>query len=264
MFFFAPMLFFGQKTLSGKVINSGEKEWIHVFNKTYNKYTITDEEGEFKIPVRINDTLVFSAIQFELKEIVISETLINEMFFKVLLKVQVNELDAVYIKRNLSGDLLADAKRIKTKDKVTARTLGLPNSHVIPPTQAERRLQTASNFSPQLGGSLGGVGGAVSLDAVINAISGRTKKLKNLVRQERLTIVENSVFEGFNQVMLDDFKIPKDKLYDFLYYASADKLFGQIVKTKSNIIIYDFIKAKSKTYLALQNQLSRVSPRGMN
>lgn len=248
--FFVPVLFFGQKTLSGKVINSEEKEWIHVFNKTYNKYTITDEEGEFKIPVRINDTIVFSAIQFQLKEIVISETIINEILLSVLLKEQVNELDAVYIKPNLSGDLLADTKRIKTKKVVTAKTLGLPNSHVIPPSQAERRLYTATSAS--------------SIDALINAISGRTKKIKNLVKLERKSIVENSVFEGFNQIMLDDFKIPEDKLFDFLYYASADALFIQIVKTNSNIIIYDFIKAKSKTYLALQNQLPLASPPGMN
>jgi len=242
--FFVPALFFGQKTLSGRVINSGEKEWIHVFNKTYNKYTITNEEGEFNIPVRINDTLVFSAIQFQLKEIVISETIINDMLLSVLLKEQINELDAVYIKPNLSGDLLADSKQIKTKKIITAKTLGLPNSHVISPTQAERKLYTATHTG----------GGIIPVETIINAISGRTKRLKNLVKLERKSLIENSVFEGFNNVMLEDFKIPEDKLYDFLYYASTDKLFTQIVKTKSNIIIYDFIKAKSKTYLALQNK----------
>jgi len=238
------MLFFGQKTLSGKVINSGEKEWIHVFNKTYNKYTITDEDGVFQIPVRINDTLVFSAIQFELKEVVISESIINDMLLSVLLKEQVNELDAVYIKPNLSGDLLADSKHIKTKSVVTAKTLGLPNSHVIPPTQAERKLYTATHTG----------GGLIPVETIINAISGRTKKLKNLVKLEKQSIVESMVLTGFNQIMLDDFKIPENKLFDFLYYASADKLFAQIVNTKSNIIIYDFIKAKSKTYLALQKK----------
>ena len=240
--FLFPMLVFSQKLLSGKVINSEEKEWIHVFNKTYNKYTITDHQGEFKIPVRFNDTLVFSAIQFKLKEIVVSKEIINNMLLSVLLEEQVNELDAVYIKPNLSGDLLADAKRIKTTNVVTAKTLGLPNSHVIPPTQSERKLYTATHTG----------GGIIPVETIINAISGRTKMLKNLVKLEQKTVVEDVVYEGFNQIMLDDFKIPEDKLFDFLYYASADELFTQIVKTNSNIIIYDFIKAKSKTYIALQ------------
>jgi len=245
MLFFASLFLYGQKTISGKITNSGEKEWIHVFNKTYNKYTITDEDGAFKIPVRINDTLVFSAIQFQLKEVVITEAIINNMLLSVLLKEQVNELDVVYIRPNLSGDLLVDSRQIKTKKVITAETLGLPNADVIPPTQAERKLYTATHTG----------GGIIPVETIINAISGRTKMLKNLVKLEKKSIAENVVFNGFNQIMLDDFKIPENKLYDFLYYVSADQLFGQIVKTKSNIIIYDFIKAKSKTYLALQNNL---------
>jgi hypothetical protein len=236
-----PFVIFGQKSISGKVMNSGEIESIHVFNKTFNKYTITDQQGMFKIPIRINDTLVFSAIQFKLKEVVISNVIFNSMQLSVLLKEQVNELDAVYIKPNLSGDLLADSRNIETKDVLTAKTLNLPNAHVIPPTQAERKLYTATH-------SDGGV------DAIINAISGRTKRLKKIVRLENKTNKENLVYANFKEIMRDDFNIPEDKLYHFIYYVSDDKIFNQIVKSNSNIIIYDFIKAKSKTYLAQQNR----------
>jgi DNA repair exonuclease SbcCD nuclease subunit len=236
-----PFVIFGQKLISGKVMNSGEIESIHVFNKTYNKYTITDQKGMFKIPIRINDTLVFSAIQFKLKEVVISNVIINSMQLSVLLKEQVNELDAVYIKPNLSGDLLADSRNIKTKDVLTAKTLNLPNANVIPPTQAERKLYTATH-------SDGGI------DAIINAISGRTKRLKKIIRLENKTNKENLVYANFKEIMRDDFNIPEDKLYHFIYYVSDDKLFNQIVKSNSNIIIYDFIKAKSKTYLAQKNK----------
>jgi hypothetical protein len=236
-----PFVIFGQKSISGKVMNSGEIESIHVFNKTYNKYTITDQQGMFKIPIRINDTLVFSAIQFKLKEVVISNVIFNSMQLSVLLKEQVNELDAVYIKPNLSGDLLADSRNIETKDVLTAKTLNLPNAHVIPPTQAERKLYTATH-------SDGGV------DAIINAISGRTKRLKKIIRLENKTNKENLVYANFKEIMQDDFNIPEDKLYHFIYYVSDDKIFNQIVKSNSNIIIYDFIKAKSKTYLAQQNR----------
>lgn len=231
---------FGQVTVNGKIINLGEKEGIHVFNKTYHKYTITNNKGEFDIQTRLNDTIVFSGIQFELKELVVTSEVIENQFLSVALNEQVNELDAVYIKSTLSGDLFKDAQEIKTKQQVSAKSLGLPNAHVVPPSQAERRLYTATSPSSPV-------------DALINALSGRTKKLKNLVKLERKSEVENVVFEGFSQIMMEDFKISEDKLFDFLYYVSSDKLFSQIVKTNSNIIIYDFIKAKSKTYLALQN-----------
>jgi len=237
---FCPIFIFGQKNVAGKVIGIGDVEGIHVFNKTFQKCTITNTRGEFKIPARLNDTIVLSAIQFKLRDFVVNSETMDIQPLLLLLEEQVNELDAVYIKPTLSGYLFKDAQQIKTKQQVTAKTLGLPNAHVIPPSQAERRLYTANSPSSPV-------------DALINAISGRTKMLKKMAGYAKKNKLEDSVVSSFSQIMVDDFKIPEDKLFDFLYYASDDALFSQIVKTNSNIIIYDFIKEKSKTYLALQN-----------
>lgn len=231
---------FSQTFLKGEIANSGDNEGIHVFNKTYHKYTITDGNGQFEIEVKLNDTVVFSAVQYQLKQVIITEELLDKAYSYILLEEQINELDAVYIKPKLSGDLLADTQRIKTKELFTAKTIGLPNAHVKPPTPSERKLYTATHS-----------GGGLPVDAIINAISGRTKMLKKHIQLERKANLENSVYDTFEQTMLHDFKIPKSKIYDFLYYASSDTLFAQIVKTNSNIIIYDFMQAKSKKYLEL-------------
>jgi len=240
IFFFCSIFSFAQLKLVGQVTNSVDVEGVHVFNKTFHKYTITNNKGEFSILTRLNDTIIFSGIQFKLKELVVTPEVISRQSLAVLLEEKVNELDVVYIKPTLSGNLFKDAQQIKTKQQVTAKTLGIPNAHVIPPSQAERRLYTATSASSPV-------------DALINAISGRTKMLKKMVEYAKKNKLENSVVASFSQIMIDDFKIPEDKLFDFLYYASSDVLFSQIVKTNSNIIIYDFIKEKSKTYLALQN-----------
>ncbi|MGB0896559.1 MAG: carboxypeptidase-like regulatory domain-containing protein [Flavobacteriaceae bacterium] len=235
-----PMLMFSQAILKGEIANSGDNEGIHVFNKTYQKYTITDVDGQFEIEARVNDTIVFSALQYQLKQIVVTSKTLKSDFSHVLLEEQVNELDAVYIKPKLSGDLLADTQRIKTKELFTAKTIGLPNAHVKPPTTSERKLYTATHS-----------GGGLPIDAIINAISGRTKQLKKHIQLERKAVLEHSVYDTFEHTMLNDFNIPKSKIYDFLYYASSDSLFKQIVQTNSNIIIYDFLKTKAKTYINL-------------
>ncbi len=237
---FLPVIALSQKTISGSVVSNAEKEFIHVFNKTYNKYTITNQQGEFSIPVRLNDTIVFSGLQYKIKELVVTKNVINSLILSVVLEEQVNELDAVYIKPNLSGDLLADSQKIKTKKQITAKSLNLPNAHVIPLTQSERKLYTASHSGP--------------IGAIVNAISGRTKMLKKNIKQEKKSSNENKVFDEFQEIMLSDFKIPNEKLYHFLFYASNDKIFNQVVKSNNNIVMYDFLKAKSKTYLALQNK----------
>ncbi len=247
LLFLFPFISFSQTLLKGEISNSGDVEGIHVFNKTHEQYTVTNANGEFKILVHQNDTIIFSAIQYQLKELIITPKTANQYQY-IVLETHINELDAVYIMPILSGDLGIDSKRIKTKNHVSAISLGLPNATVTPPTQAERRLQTASDLNPQAGGSLGGAGAAVSFDAIINGISGRTKELKNIVANERKTAHENNVILAFKKIIINDFKIPEHKLYDFIYYASEDPLFNQIIATKNNMLIYDFIYTKVKNY----------------
>jgi len=115
IFLLLPIISFGQSTLSGEVTNTEEVEGIHVFNKTYQKYTITDSNGKFKIPVRVNDTVAFSGIQYDLKTVVITEELIENDLLEVALNTKINELDEVYLGYRLTGSLGIDAKYIETE-----------------------------------------------------------------------------------------------------------------------------------------------------
>ena len=242
-----PFFALGQKTISGKIINTSEKEFIHVFNKTNNKYTVTNNEGEFSILVRINDTIVFSGLQYKLKELVVTKNVINSLVVSVVLEEQVNELDAVYIKPNLSGNLLVDSRNIKAKNNVNAISLGLPNAGKSKLTSSERKLKTAGDFKPVH--LLGILGGSIPIDPLINAISGKTKKLKRNVEFERMEKNEEIVFRKLKDVIISDFNIPEDELFRFLYYASEDRNFNKIVALKKDLILYEFINKKSKTYL---------------
>jgi len=110
-----PIVSFSQSVLDGEIANSDEVEGIHVFNKTYHKYTVTDANGKFKIPVRVNDTVAFSGIQYELKTIVITEELLKKEMLTIRLTTKVNELDEVYLGYRLTGNLSTDAKYIETE-----------------------------------------------------------------------------------------------------------------------------------------------------
>ncbi|PHS03778.1 MAG: hypothetical protein COA88_15085 [Kordia sp.] len=110
-----PIISLGQSTLNGELTNIEDVEGIHVFNKTYHKYTITDASGKFKIPVRINDTVAFSGIQYDLKIVVITKELLKSNILTVALNTKVNELDEVYLGYRLTGSLGIDAKYIETE-----------------------------------------------------------------------------------------------------------------------------------------------------
>jgi len=85
IFFFCPTFTFAQKKVTGKVVSSGDVEGIHVFNQTLQNYTITNVNGEFEIPMSINDTVVFSAIKYELKTVILTKENIKNDFLEVLL-----------------------------------------------------------------------------------------------------------------------------------------------------------------------------------
>ena len=60
-------------TIVGNIISdSTSVENIHIINKTTKKATTSDFKGRFRMPVKVNDTLLFSAVQFENKIIIIS------------------------------------------------------------------------------------------------------------------------------------------------------------------------------------------------
>ncbi len=93
----------GQKLIQGTVYSddSYSIEGVHVLNITSNFNTITDSEGNFKINANLNDEIIFSAIQFKRKKIIINDDLINSISIKVFLEEFVNELDEVIV--NSSG-----------------------------------------------------------------------------------------------------------------------------------------------------------------
>lgn len=62
----------GRSQITGKIVNDSlPVSGIHILNKNTKYGVVSNENGKFKIDVGLNDTLVFSGIQFYEKIIVI-------------------------------------------------------------------------------------------------------------------------------------------------------------------------------------------------
>ena len=161
--------------LEGKVtnVNKGIAD-VHVMNTSANRATITDAEGLFSISAKLNDTILFSAVQYKRMTLVVSRAMLESRSIIVPMEEFINELDEVVVRPyNLSGDLSRDMNSLNSEKVYVASTLGLPNAYVKPITQAERKLNEATTG-----------GGLVPLNPIINAISGRTKYLKKVLASE--------------------------------------------------------------------------------
>ena len=234
----AQSVFTGQ--LTGQVVH-GDKAVpdVHIMNTTSSRATISDAMGNFSISANPYDTILFSAVQFKRKVLVISPAMLQSKKVVVPLDEFVNELDEVILRPyDLSGDLTRDMGRINTGQIVTASTQGLPNSYVVPITQAERKLHEATT-----GGS------GIPLNPIINAISGRTKYLKKVLATERKYARTGRVRDFYaDSLFVKELQIPAAKIDDFMYYCEVDVSFDEIVDTHDRLQIWEYLKRKSFVY----------------
>ena len=89
-------------------------EDIHILNLSSRQGTISNAYGEFQIQVKLNDTLIFSGLQFHTLGIVVGKSVLETRKMNVQLSSKVEELDEVELKgHDLDGYFYADTKRLK-------------------------------------------------------------------------------------------------------------------------------------------------------
>ncbi|NJB70747.1 hypothetical protein GGR42_001209 [Saonia flava] len=232
--------------LEGKV-QSDNKDVadVHVMNTTTGRATITDQEGYFEIVVKLNDTLLFSAVQYKRKQVVISQTMLESSLVYVPLEEFMNELDEVVVRPfNLSGDLTKDMENLEIGPVVSASTLGLPNANAKTFTQSERLLKEASMPKFNMGMLL-----SLPFNPIINEITGRNKMLRKRVAIDSQYARTQRVTNYYvDSLYVSELKIPRDKIDDFMYFCEVDENFNAVVDTHDQLKIWEFLKGKSLVY----------------
>jgi len=234
------------KTLEGKVYSEdGDVAATHVLNTTTKKASITDINGFFSIAVRLNDTLVFSAVQYKRKEIVVNTSMLESKFLSIPLEESNIALDEVIVMPyNLTGELGRDMRNMDVEPVISASSLGLPNAHVRPLMQSERLLKEAS-----MGPFTVGMLTTIPFNPLINAISGRTKMLKKRVARDiKYNKSQQLRTEFADSLFVLQLKIPLEKIDDFLYYCEVDVNFNAVVDSQDLFAAWDFVKQKSLMY----------------
>lgn len=221
------------------VSDSSDIGSIHVLNKSLGRFTITDDNGRFAIRASLNDTLTFSSVQFKRKEIKITRELFEKAFVKVILEVQVNELDEITLfPYNLTGDLSKDLKNVDQDKIVTGVSLGLPNQYVKERTQTERRIYEARTGS-----------GMIPLNPILNAITGRTKRLKQQLKLEQKASRDQTILNTYARgVYSEIFGIPDDYIEGFIIYCAFDPQFETVYSKSDALEMLEFLKLKSEAF----------------
>lgn len=214
--------------LKGSVIsNVQEVVGVYVLNKTSNKGSITNENGGFSIPVRLQDTIEFSAVQFKNRQIVITQKILDFKNYIINLDETLEELDEVVLDQ---------------RTQVTAMSLGFVHANVKTLELAERELISGKTMSFD--------GIKNSLDPVINFVSGRTKMLNERVtRNKRYATGQKMRHKYLDSITLTKLKIPKSRLQEFVLYCEQDEDFDAFMLQTNDVFIKAFFKMKAKSFL---------------
>lgn len=188
-------LYAQKKTVLGKVVSkSRDLEGIYIKNINTNKATLTQKGGYFSIDAHANDTLIFSAVHLIGREKVVSPADMNKSLVFVPMEYAENVLDEIIIDRT-----------------VTTESLGLGGARKLTP--AQRRLYRATSSG----------GGIIPIDAIVNAISGRTKMLEKAADLEQEEFFVKRLLNKFNpEFYTEKLNIPSQYYMAFGYFLAQD------------------------------------------
>jgi len=234
--------------INGKVIVDGENdvEGIHIINKTANKFTITGVNGTFIILAKLNDTILISGIKYKFKEVIIDDLIIQGKQMTIYLEENIYQLDEVLIGKFLTGDMRTDILNTNIKDEINFYDVGIPGFTGRPLTQSERKLFEADSgkmvsvFQNSLIG--------INIHKILNRISGRTKKLKQIVRIGAIEDCMSKAESEFSEAIFGELIIEENLKQDFFYFASDDPKFLELCKSNYAMEMYEFLVEKLLNY----------------
>lgn len=228
-FFLATQFIFSQneKVLHGKiVVKDAMSNGVHIINLTNEKETISNNQGAFFILAKPDDLLVFSADHLDYMRKVIEISDYNSGVLTIEMTSKVNVLDEV---------------EVVDYSHLNAESLGITNG-VKTYTPAERKLKTAGDFKPIHLLSI--LGGSLPFDPILNAINGRTKRLKKEISIEKkemyLSKLEDLYDDGF---YTDKLKVHSDYINGFKYYLIEDESFIAVLN-RSDVTEISFLMSQ--------------------
>ena len=241
--------------VEGKIhVPKGEDaEGISVYNISAQKGTVTDADGVFEIAVAENDRLQIFALQYKTFIVVMDKGVVDKRKLNIFVNPAITQLEEVVIRPyDLSGNVRADIEKIQTyyiskdwdlsyKSMEYEYNFKRDQSSEIQGNAAEEALNSnhltnGLNFVSILGG-------------VSNLLFPKDKKLNTEEQVKSNEALSNNVQQRFNREFIhDNFDIPREKAYDFLFYAQENGLDERLLKPENEMQLMEFLHEKSKEY----------------
>ncbi len=251
-----------RKNILGKIIaDSIPVKNVHIFNLNSRKGTISNTYGEFRIPVKLNDTLFISDIQYESQKIQIDTNHLNKIQLIINLKLKINQLNVVNIKEHeLTGNLVNDAENTALIDmpfdmgSLNIDMNVLDNFDEIDREKApdSRKLTDPTEQAAQ--GNILGLLSILGIKSLLNEASKIGQKKRHKKREQKKYEKNASLAPSQIRSELGDsffvntLKIPAKNIDNFIDYCKPTGIIDKYL-TNNKLKTIDILIEQSKLYL---------------
>ncbi|WP_196891616.1 peptidase associated/transthyretin-like domain-containing protein [Aureivirga marina] len=211
---------------------------IHIVNKTKKRVTLSNEEGYFKILCDVGDILVFSAVNYRLKEIKVGEEFNTYQIHYITLDNTI-ELEEVEIRNHgLTGNLSEDASNVPESDlsKINPIALDFSSAYMdlgyeINNSQGPPKAETDPTKRVSGVNMLGLA--AFMLTPIIDAVGPSDLHSRVLQKEERRRREYQELLKTLPEVLVKNYgksmfvnrlEIPEHKIEDFIKYCYKDNI----------------------------------------
>jgi len=243
-----------RNNIKGRVFNDSiSVENVHVINKNIKLGVATNKSGKFIIPVALNDTLIFSSVQFSQKLVVVTQDDLKNNLQTIELFPHTIQLDKVVLfSHKMIGNLAIDGSKFKSKFYENSNYLNfkgidfdmLLGGDAYKTSEINRKvLSSKTNSDIVSGGDILGL---------IKYLKGNADKIFKKASKEQQQVMLNQIINTTNTIrqdLKDDFfintlKLSSGKINDFLYFAIDEKKANLYNSNKKIEIITYLIKIR--------------------
>ncbi len=207
----------------------------NVINTTAQLATITNERGEFTIPVKTGDELVFMAVNYQLQMVEVTEDILKNNRLVVEVTEKVTELDEVVVSPEDQEEFIRlSNEEFKGFEYETDQTTEVTN---IAEDMTVRGMQYGLNFV-----------NIFKLLASTVSGDGKPEEAAPLKASEVLRQVYDDSF------FVQDLQIPQDQIDAFLLYCDNQLPPRTLLRKENEFELIDFLVTQSEDFRSLQKE----------
>ncbi|MBC6999495.1 hypothetical protein [Cytophaga sp. FL35] len=199
----------------------------NVINITTEDAVISNDGGQFAIEAKVGDELAFSAVNYQLKVVKLTQAMIDNGRLVVEVKEKITELDEVVVSpENQERFLAVKNQEFKEIEYEIDRSTEVENTAL---SQSERGMENGLNF--------------------VNIFKALAKAAqKDDVERPRLKMSEvlRQVYD--DEFFVVDLKLSQDQILDFLSYVDTRAPEYNLLLKQNEFELIDFLVTESKAY----------------